>query len=99
MREPCLERGDQLLPSLVTILRLQNFHSKLDGYFVVERDFAPGSFLDEHDHEWAVIAMVTAEEFYAHTASKSKTRAVGKFFRCCPMRSTQRVLAPWGKVF
>ena len=57
---------------------------KLDGYAIVERKVTPNSSLNEHDHDWAVISMVTAGDFYVHTSILEKTYAVGEIFSLQP---------------
>ena len=51
-----------------------------DGYNIVERDIAPNSSLDEHDHDWSVKAMITAGSFYVHCPNVQKTYVVGEVF-------------------
>ena len=51
-----------------------------DGYTVIERSVAPNSSLAEHDHDWAVKAMVTAGSFYVHTDAEQKTYSEGEVF-------------------
>ena len=63
---------------------------KLDGYAIVEREVTPNRSLNEHDHDWAVIAMVTAGDFYVHTSNLEKTlNKLG--------RQQVETLCPWGK--
>jgi quercetin dioxygenase-like cupin family protein len=57
---------------------------KLDGYAIVEREVTPNRSLNEHDHDWAVIAMVTAGDFYVHTSNLEKTYSVGEVFSLQP---------------
>ena len=70
---------------------------KLDGYAIVEREVTPNSSLNEHDHDWAVIAMVTAGDFYIHTSNLEKHTQLVKCFPCSPMRSTLKVQALLGQ--
>ena len=51
-----------------------------DGYTVIERDVSANSSLDEHDHAWAVKAMVTAGSFYVNTKDLRKTYTAGEVF-------------------
>ena len=39
---------------------------KLDDYSMVDRDVPPNSSLGEHDHDWAVMAMVTAGDLRSY---------------------------------
>ena len=51
-----------------------------DGFTIVERAVAPNSWLEEHDHDWEVKALITAGSFYVHTKAEQKTYRKGEVF-------------------
>ena len=61
---------------------MQAFQQTLEaeGFTVVERDVAPNSSLDEHQHDWTVRAMITSGSFYVHTDEVQKTYTQGEVF-------------------
>ena len=63
-------------------MNIKAFHETLlkDGFTVVECEVAPNSSLETHDHDWEVIALITAGSFYVHTKAEQKTYREGEVF-------------------
>jgi quercetin dioxygenase-like cupin family protein len=63
-------------------MNIKAFHETLlkDGFTVVEREVAPNSSLETHNHDWEVKALITAGSFYVHTKAEQKTYREGEVF-------------------